>query len=318
MFTRNRDSKFIIYQVLYIFVITVLALKGADLNLRQVINKDKSVNINVRDSLVTLINSLYAQGKILDVKINPIKEENRELKKKVKEINKKYEELSTQISTSSRKESDLKVEKSNPKEQTILQSPISLALTFIQYTWNKAKNNGNVITQIYDPKNMNKPLVVIPPGKEMIFNLSDQTEVIAKYGNQEQRIKVVPNKLPKVLIQKTTTKMNDSDIYVLELQKVTAFNVIISDDRPEQLKVTYRGPISVKGPFKNQDGNLVYNVSLNLSPTEELFSKWVDRFGDASETNGRYKVNFFFSITDTISKAHIEVGDSFYFTEYSR
>jgi hypothetical protein len=37
MIRKERDSKFVIYQVLYIFVITVLALKGADLNLRRVV-----------------------------------------------------------------------------------------------------------------------------------------------------------------------------------------------------------------------------------------------------------------------------------------
>ena len=36
MINRNRDSKFVIYQVLYIFIITILALKGAELDLRRV------------------------------------------------------------------------------------------------------------------------------------------------------------------------------------------------------------------------------------------------------------------------------------------
>ena len=43
MIKKERDSKFIIYQVLYIFVITVLAIKGADLNLREVVSKEHAV-----------------------------------------------------------------------------------------------------------------------------------------------------------------------------------------------------------------------------------------------------------------------------------
>lgn len=43
MINKNRDSKFVIYQVLYIFVITVLALKGADLDLRRVALEEDTV-----------------------------------------------------------------------------------------------------------------------------------------------------------------------------------------------------------------------------------------------------------------------------------
>ncbi len=53
MIRRERDSKFVIYQVLYIFVITVLALKGADLDLRRVTLADETVKVSVRDSLIS-------------------------------------------------------------------------------------------------------------------------------------------------------------------------------------------------------------------------------------------------------------------------
>ena len=44
MITRkNRDVKFIIYQSLYIFVISVLALKGANLDLTEVVSKEKEI-----------------------------------------------------------------------------------------------------------------------------------------------------------------------------------------------------------------------------------------------------------------------------------
>ena len=58
MIRKNRDTKFIIYQVLYIFVITVLALKGANLDLSRVVKKDTVVSKSVRDSLVALIDTL--------------------------------------------------------------------------------------------------------------------------------------------------------------------------------------------------------------------------------------------------------------------
>ena len=99
MVRKNRDSKFIIYQVLYIFVITVLAIKGANLNLHAVVPKDKAVSMTVRDSLVNLIDSLYTQGTKFDIQINPIKEENVQLKHKLTSLNKKIQKLTSTTKT---------------------------------------------------------------------------------------------------------------------------------------------------------------------------------------------------------------------------
>ena len=62
MINRNRDSKFVIYQVLYIFIITLIVLKGAELDLRRVALKEETVDVNVRDSLVAILDSLYSLG----------------------------------------------------------------------------------------------------------------------------------------------------------------------------------------------------------------------------------------------------------------
>lgn len=318
MIKKERDSKFIIYQVLYIFVITVLALKGADLDLNKVILSKEAVKKSVRDSLVTVIDSLYAKGINFDIKINEnMAEQNVELKEKLTSMKQELYSLNKRIK-------EIPPEKKEPPkeepvmEQTILQSPLSVNQTFIQYTWNKAKNNGSVPSGIYDPDDMNKPLVVIPPGQEKIFNLTNQKEVLVKFGSQEQRIKVLPNKPPEVKIERVTTKMNSSDIYVQDLQRITVFKVTIIDERPEQLKINYTGPISVSKPAKDNKGDIVYNVSLNIAPTENRFEQWLDRNRTLREADGRYKVNFFFTVADEISKDRVQVGDSFYFTDFSR
>jgi hypothetical protein len=316
MIRKERDSKFIIYQVLYIFVITVLALKGADLDLNKVILSKEAVKKSVRDSLVTVIDSLYAKGINFDIKINEnMAEQNVALKEKVASMKQELSSLTKRIK-------EIPPEKKEPpkeepvKEQTLLQSPLSVNQTFIQYTWNKAKNNGNVPSGIYDPADMNTPLVVIPPGQEKIFNLTNQKEVVVKFGSQEQRIKVLPNKPPEVKI--VTTKMNSSDIYVQDLQRITVFKVTIIDERPDQLKVSYTGPISVSKPARDSKGDLVYNVSLNIAPTESRYEQWLDRNRTLRDSDGRYKVNFFFTVADEISKDKVQVGDSFYFTDFSR
>lgn len=315
MVQKNRDSKFIIYQVLYIFVITVLALKGADLDLNRVVLKDEVVDKSIRDSLMVVLDSLTAQGIKFDVKVEEnALEENAALKEKLASLNTKMKDLTDKI----KEIPPEKPEEKPVEEQAILQSPISLKQTFIQYTWNKAKNSGSVPTSIYDPNNLSTPLAVIPPGQEKTFDLTDQNEVIAKYGTQEDRIKVVPNRPPDIKISRVTTKMNNSDIYVQDLQRITVFTVTIVDERPGQLKVTWNGPISVSGPYKDTKGNPVYNVSLRIASTENKFDEWLDKFGNLREADGRYKVNFFFTVVDERSKDRVQVGDSFYFTDFSK
>lgn len=320
MVYKNRDSKFIIYQVLYIFVITVLALKGANLDLRRVVSKEDTVEKSVRDSLVTFIDSLYAQGLKFDIKIDTnVVYENKALKEKLASISQKMNDLNKQMRELPKPEPVPKIVKQEEQslEQTKLQSPISVTQSFIQNTWNVTKNGGNVPVQIVDPRNGNV-ITTVPAGQEKRFDLTDQKEVIVKFGSQEDRVKVVPNRPPEVKIDLATTKMTGSDIYVQELQRVTVFTVTIIDERPEQLKVSYSGPISVSGQQTDTKGNLVYNVSLNLASNSDRFDEWVDKNGDLSETNGRYKTTFFFTIIDQRTKDKVQVGDAFYFTDFSR
>ena len=314
MIYKNRDSKFIIYQVLYIFVITVLALKGADLDLRRVSLAENTVNKSVRDSLVAVLDSLYALGIDFSIKIDPkVLVENEEMKEQLAALNKKLETLKDYVPPS--KEEPKKEE---VPEQTVLQSPISVKQTFIQYTWNIARNTGSVPATIIDPRNPGVVIATIPPGQEKKFDLTDQKEVVIKFGSQEDRIKVLPNKAPEVKIERVTTKMNSSDIYVQELQRITVFKVTIVDQRPDQLKVSWIGPIAVTGPTKDSDGNLVYNVTLKIASTASAFDSWLDKNGSLREPDGRYKVNFFCTVVDERSKDRVQVGDSFFFTDFAK
>ncbi|MEJ2196229.1 MAG: hypothetical protein P8X73_15405 [Ignavibacteriaceae bacterium] len=313
MIKRERDSKFVIYQVLYIFIITVLALKGAELDLNRVALEEDTVDISVQDSLVAILDSLYALGIDFSIQIDPkVVEENLELKNQLASLNKSIQVLKEQI-----KEAPPPPKKVI-KEQTKLQSPIALKQQFIQNTWNVATNRGSIPTSIYDPNNLSSPIVEIPPGEERKFDLQNQTEVIIKFGSREEKIKVGPNLPPEIKIESVTTKMNASDIYVKELQRITAFTVTIIDNRPDQLKVTYSGPISVNGPQRDSKGNLVYNVSLKLAATESKYDDWLERHGDFQEADGRYKANFFFTVLDERTKDRVQVGDSFFFTDFSK
>ncbi|MCW8996182.1 MAG: hypothetical protein OQK77_10260 [Psychromonas sp.] len=314
MTKKEHDSKFVIYQVLYIFVITVLALKGANLDLRRVALEEETVQVSVRDSLMAVLDSLYSLGIDFSIKIDPnVVVENEEMKKQLAEMNRKLEAVKDYVPPPKEKpKEEIK------EEQSKLQLPISLKQTFIQNTWNMAKNSGNVPTTLYDPRDRSKPIVVIPPGKEVKFDLTDQTEVIVAFGTQEERVKVIPNKPPEIKIERVTTKMNAQDIYVRELQRITAFTVTIIDVRPEQLKVSYSGPILVSGPQKDAKGNMVYNVSLRIAANENQYDDWVDKNEGLREADGRYKANFFFIVVDEKTKDRVQVGDSFFFTDFAK
>jgi hypothetical protein len=315
MIRRERDSKFVIYQVLYIFVITVLALKGADLDLRRVALEDETVQVSVRDSLMSVLDSLYSLGIDFSIKIDPnVVVENEEMRKQLADMNRKLEAVKDYVPPPKEEE---KLKELPKEEQLKMQLPISLKQTFIQHTWNIAKNSGTVPTTILDPRDR-KSLVVIPPGQEMKFDLTDQNEVIVAFGSQEERVKVIPNKPPEIKIERVTTKMNSRTIYVQELQRITAFTVTIIDNRPEQLKISYNGPISVTGPQTDANGNAVYNVSLKLAANENQFDDWTDKNEQLRESDGRYKANFFFTVVDERTKDRVQVGDSFFFTDFAK
>ena len=316
MIRRDRDAKFVIYQVLYIFVITVLALKGANLDLRRVALEDETVRVNVRDSLMAVLDSLYSLGIDFSIKIDPnVVVENEEMKKQLASLSQKLEIYKDYVPPP---KEEVKPKETPKEEQIKMQLPISLKQTFIQNTWNTAQNSGTIPTTLYDPRDRSKPIVVIPPGKEVKFDLTDQTEVIVAFGSQEERVKVIPNKPPEIKIERVTTKMNAQDIYVQELQRITAFTVTVVDSRPEQLKVSYSGPISVSGPQKDANGNMVYNVSLKIAANENQYDDWVDKNETLREADGRYKANFFFIVVDEKTKDRVQVGDSFFFTDFAK
>jgi hypothetical protein len=313
MIRRSRDAKFVIYQVLYIFVITVLALKGAEINLGEVVDKESVVQKSVRDSLLNIVDSLSALGLKFNIEVDKnVVEENKILKEKLTELN-------TQVASLA-KTTKPKLSQIQEVKEMITQnipSPFSSKRNFLQYATNSAENKGNFIVEIIDP-NSNVILVEIKPNENANFELGEQSEVKLRYANVEENITVKKNLPPEIKIEKVTSKMEKHDIYVKELQRTTCFNVIISDERIEQIKINYSGPIEVSKPNKNSKGEVVYTVSLNLVNNENRFEEWADRNEHLKDSDGRYKANFFFTAFDTKSKQKVEVGESFFFTDYSK
>jgi hypothetical protein len=295
-------------------VITVLALKGAEINLGEVVKKENVVEKSVRDSLINVVDSLSNLGLKFNIEVDPnVVTENKILKDKLNNLNTQVASLTSKISILPKE-----VKRENiDKLKKNLPSPFSTSKSFLQFASNTAENQSNIDVEIRDPKS-NILIVSIPPNGNKVFELTNQSEVLLQYGGQEEIVKVKPNLPPEIIIEKVTTKMDKSNIYVNELQRSTCFNVKISDERLEQIKINYSGPISVAKPRKDKKGDLIYTVSLNLVGNEDKFYDWIDKNNIEEDAEGRYKVNFFFSAYDTKSKQKVEVGDNFFFTEFSK
>jgi hypothetical protein len=313
MVRRNRDAKFIIYQVLYIFVITVLALKGAEINLGEVVDKERVVEKGVRDSLIEIVDSLTDLGINFNIEIDTaIVEENQILRERLTELNSQVAVLTKRVIKTPRE----KPEQKRSSKTSNLRSPFSKDIAFLQYATNLAENKSNENVTILDPET-NLQIVELSPWEKKEFELKNQNLVVINYGDRTDEVKVIKNNPPEILIEKVTTKMDRNEIFVKDLQRTTCFKIYIKDERPEQIKISHSGPINVNGPLKDNKGNIVYTVSLNLAANEDRFERWADDNEHLLDSDDRYKINFFFKAFDMKSKHNIEVGESFYFTEFS-
>ena len=293
---RQHDVKFIIYQALYLVVICLITIKGAEIDLSKVESAGAS------DSLRVALEQRKRYNDSLAAEIAKQEEAARKIQ----------EDLARRMAEEERIQREMERLKKASKDL-----PLSVTQTYIQYTWNLAKNSGTVPVEIYDPKDRSRPIAVINPGEERKFDLEGQTEVIAKFGMKETSIPVAPNKPPAIRIEKITTKMEGSKIHLAELQAISCYKVTVEDDRPDQLKVSFTGPISATGPTRDTKGNLIYFVSPNLARTDEALTSWIDKHGDSREADGRYKVNFFLTVTDSRTGEKFgPTGGAYYFTDF--
>jgi hypothetical protein len=63
---------------------------------------------------------------------------------------------------------------------------------------------------------------------------------------------------------------------------------------------------------------MVYNVSLKIAANENQYDDWTDKNEGLRESDGRYKANFFFTVVDDRTKDRVQVGDSFFFTDFAK
>ncbi len=305
---KSRDVKFVIYQVLYIFVICVIALKGADINLEEVIEKENVVEKSYADSLKSYIDSLINLGLIPEIKVDTTRkfENIEELKRQL--ISMKSQLAVVQTSPSF-KEPELKQrqpeqqeqkkeEKLEFKEQEITPMQVS---TLTQYTNNTLTNRGNLPLEIYGDDG--SLITSIPAGGSKTFVLKGQKSVTYKQGGQSKTVSTKENAKPKLNIQRLVNIGPDASLR--SMQSVTGYRITVTDDFPDQLEVNITGPVKFK-----QASSDTYDVTLNFLQSKSAFDNYTEN------REAPYTATFQVIVKDKISGHTVQQSGIFQFGEW--
>lgn len=295
---KSKDIKFVIYQALYIFVVCVLAIKGADLTLTQVIEDDGKPKVILTSEQMDSIQKLLDKAIIVDT--NRFALVDKELLKndtKTQELvrqtmisNTSFVSYNPIIDKSVIEDKIEKVEQKIEKDEIILGT-----VELFQFHQNTVPNQGNSPITIAG--------VTIPPHSTGKVTLGGESVVTITSGSVSKTVNVKENKKPSISFQRVTSMGDETK--VTNLQRNVGFRVTISDDFPEQLDVKFNGAVSVV-----DRGNGVYDVTLNAFGSKSAF----DNFTDNKEAP--YNIGFTVSLSDRLAGHKITGQNQFQFGEW--
>jgi hypothetical protein len=297
---KKGDVKFIIYQSLYIFVVCVVAIKGANLDLRQVVEDDGKPKPQISmDSLEKLYDVMRKMVMVdtnyfvvVDKKLLEEDKRLREIVQNMPKIDISNYVPKSEVIEKYQLKKDVPEEKKDPTEiKDIRIGNISLT----QYTMNTLNNPYDVPLEIVG-------ITSIPPKSTKSFETGGQSSVVIKVGTSSKTVELKPNEKPKISFQRMTSMGEDTR--VTDLQRNVCYRVTISDDFPGQLDVKFTGPITVK-----QQG-MTYDVTMNAFSSKASF----DNFTDGKDSP--YSLGFTVTVTDRIAGHKITGQNSFYFGEW--
>lgn len=290
----NKDVKFIIYQSLYILVICIIAIKGADINLEEVELKklmspgyayiDTTDKVQVkRDELLKLIkfdSTKYMIVSIADYNSHP----------------EMYNPVSiSSLNVQTPPEITTKPEKTEPEKETTKPEIVLGEMSFYQYHMNQVNNKGNTDISING--------AVIPAHSIGSVLLKGDKTVTVSTSGATKTYSVIDYKKPQVHIERKTTMGEDTKL--TELQRVVCFRVTVDALFPEQLEGKFGGPVTVK-----QSGTNTWDVTLNAFHDKSSFDRW------AEDKQSPYSMGFTVTISDKIAPFTQTAQQSFIFGEW--
>lgn len=299
---KKGDVKFIIYQSLYIFVVCVIAIKGANLDLKQVVEDDGSVKPKITQDSLEKLYDLMQRMVMVDTNYFVIVDkklllENEKLRMIVENMPKI--DISSYMPRSELEKYELKKEKTpeelKKEEPSEMQEIRIGSIKMTQYTMNTLNNPYDVPLEVVG-------ITTIPPKSTKTFETGGQSSVVIKVGTSSKTVELSANQKPKIGFQRMTSMGEETRVSTL--QSTVCYRVTVDDDFPGQLDVKFTGPVSVK-----QQGN-AYDITLNGFSSKAAF----DNFTDGKESP--YSLGFTVSVTDKIAGHKITGQNSFIFGEW--
>jgi len=270
----ERDVKFVIYQVLYIFVVCVIALKGANLDLSEVIAKENVVKKQYADSLKAYIDSLLALGLVpkIEFDTNVKIEDLAALQEKLRVMQSQLQVVQTsptfvrpditmpEIKEEKKPEEEIKVD-----EQKI-QANVQIGGSYTQYLSYSVKNpyNGTLVISADG-----RTLATIPQGGSASFTLSGESSITFRVGESSDTKSI--NKKPPPEITMTRLAPSGEEVSLRTIQSQVGYRVSIRDLAPDQLKVNISGPVRV-----TQSGAGVYDITLAFLSSKSAFDNYTE------------------------------------------
>lgn len=285
----ERDVKFVIYQVLYIFVVCVIALKGANLDLSEVIAKENVVKKQYADSLKAYIDSLLALGLVPKIEFDTsVKiEDLAALQEKLRVM---QSQLSVVQTSPTFVRPDITMpeikEEKKPEEEILdekkIQSNVQIGGSFTQYLTYSVKNPYNGVLQISADGRL---LASIAPGGSASFTLSGESSITYRVGESSDTKAI--NKKPPPEISMTRLAPSGDEVSLRTIQSQVGYRIAIRDLAPDQLKVNISGPVRV-----TQSGAGVYDVTLAFLTSKSAFDNYTEGKDDP------YSVGFNVTVVD--------------------
>jgi hypothetical protein len=282
---KGRDVKFIIYQVLYIFVICVIALKGADINLEEVLDAKQVVKKTYADSLKKYIDSILALGLIPSINIDTTKIFSAEdMERVMAELNQLKKDMPPPVVQ--QEQMRINVERTTPKidikEPEKIKKATVQGVELTQYSQTKIKNPySETLVLTAD----GRTLASIPPQGTASVLLGGESSVTFRVGDATDTKPTKQKQAPKIDIQKVGP--GGSDATLRSVQNSVGFRVTIVSTNPGDLDVKIGGPISTK-----QVSPTVFDVTLTLLGSEAAFDAW------SKNKESPYKASFTVSVKD--------------------
>ncbi|MCX6159250.1 MAG: hypothetical protein NTY74_14815 [Ignavibacteriae bacterium] len=290
-----KDVKFIIYQVLYIFVIVVLTIKGADLDLTTVLASDKAVPKTYSDSLKAYIDSLESLGLVPRVEFDAVRNLDYKMQPIV-DIRGMVRLGDGQVIVN---KSDIRTETPiETTEKPIQDKQIELKIVQpTQYTNNTIKNSNSEPLQIYADNSL---IQTIPANSSGAYQLKGQSAVKFVCGNSSKSVETLPNQTQKLTFQ--SFGAGSSEASLRSLQAVVGWRVTVDDDFIDQIDVKITGSVKSKQVSKG-----IYDIQLALCSSKDQFEKMFDN------KEAPYSVSFNVVTTDKISGKTVSQQRAFTF-----